>query len=98
MSARLTFLVVLAALAGCQAGALSKRDPAGGTGRDGGGGGEPGFGFDPADGGGPPMGVNPLGPGSEQCAEEAIAAQVTPLDLVLVLDASGSMRAGVDGK
>jgi len=97
MPPRAVILVSVAVLS-CQAGALSKRDPGGGTAGDGGGAGEPGFGFTPVDGGGPSTGVGPLGPGSEQCAEEAIAGQVTPLDLVLVLDASGSMRAAVDGK
>jgi hypothetical protein len=57
----------------------------------------PGFGLPPP--GAPAPVVMPLPPGSgEQCAEEAIGAQVIPLDLVLVLDASGSMNTDVDGR
>ena len=41
-------------------------------------------------------GVVPVAPGSgEKCVEEAIKADVAPLDLVVVLDASGSMRLAV---
>lgn len=47
----------------------------------------------------PDGGVSPVAPGAgEQCVEEAIKADVAPLDLVVVLDASGSMRLGVAGK
>jgi hypothetical protein len=44
-------------------------------------------------------GVVPVAPAAgEQCAEEAIKADVAPLDLVVVLDASGSMRLAVGAK
>jgi hypothetical protein len=44
-------------------------------------------------------GTAPVAPGAgEQCAEEAIKADVAPLDLVVVLDASGSMRQAVGQK
>lgn len=92
-----TLLVALLALTACHAGALSKRDPGGNSGRDGGGAEAPSFGLPPPTDA-PPPGVNPLGPGSEMCAEEAVGAELLPLDLVLVLDASGSMRIIIDGK
>jgi hypothetical protein len=40
----------------------------------------------------PSTGVAPRPPGSEQCAEEAIQGELVPLDLMMVLDASGSMN------
>jgi hypothetical protein len=100
MSPRLTFLAGLAGLAACQAGVLSKRAPDGGSAaRDDGGAPKPNFGLPPAtDAGSGSPGVGQLGADAERCAEEAVAAQLIPLDLVLILDASGSMRAGVDGK
>ena len=43
--------------------------------------------------------MSELPPGAgNQCAEEAIAGEPVPLDLMLVLDASGSMRADTGGK
>jgi hypothetical protein len=70
----------------------------GGTepGRDG-----PGFTVgESSDGGAAPVGGSaPRPPGSgEQCAEEAIRGELLPLDLMLVLDASGSMDRAVAGK
>ena len=48
------------------------------------------------DGGLPPGSVGPRPPNSnEQCAEEAIRGELVPLDLLLVLDASGSMNLRV---
>ena len=48
------------------------------------------------DGGRPPTSPEPRPPSSgEQCAEEAIRGELVPLDLLLVLDASGSMNLSV---
>jgi hypothetical protein len=59
--------------------------------------GPPGYGVgEPGDGGLPPGLPAPRPPSmGEQCAEEAIRGEVVPLDLLLVLDASGSMNTAV---
>src|SRR5687768_5257711 len=73
---------------GADAGAPGTTDPARPT---------PGIGL--PDAGQAEAGVIPRPPSSgEQCAEEAITGEMIPLDLVLVLDASGSMRVMVGGK
>jgi hypothetical protein len=48
--------------------------------------------------GGPTTGVVPRPPGSDQCAEEAIKGEPVPLDLMMVLDASGSMNIKVGNR
>jgi hypothetical protein len=62
--------------------------------------GPPGFSVgEPHDGGPPPGTGGPRPPGSnEQCAEEAIRGELVPLDLLLVLDASGSMNLAVGNR
>jgi hypothetical protein len=78
----------------------AKLKPTGGGG-DGGsaqpGGAGPGIGL--PDGGGTSGEVSPSAPGAgEQCAEEILTGEMVPVDLMLVIDASGSMRVMVGGK
>jgi hypothetical protein len=86
---------------GCSGGGLRKTGgPADGTGAGGtGAGGSNGPGFSIGDAGGDSVATGPTAPAAgEQCAEQAIKADLLPLDLVLVLDASGSMRNEIGGK
>jgi Mg-chelatase subunit ChlD len=81
--------------AACSNGALRKSDAGNAPENSGNG---PGFSI--GDAGSDRGGSNtPSAPGAgEQCAETAIKAEVVPLDLVLVLDASGSMNNPIAGK
>ena len=62
--------------------------------------GPPGFGVgELTDAGPPPTSSEPRPPSSgEQCAEEAVRGELYPLDLLLVMDASGSMNLAVGTK
>src|SRR5687767_7907172 len=92
----------LAGLAGCQSSKLQPMPPGPGVpGPDSvGGPGSDGTKVGLPDGGaGDAAATNPRPPASgEQCAEEAITGEMVPLDLMLVLDASGSMKVMVGGK
>jgi hypothetical protein len=98
----LSWLAIAVAPAACQSAKVQGGRPQpGGAGA--GPGGEPGPGgpgFALPDGGAAAdADVTPRPPGSgQQCVEEAITGEMIPLDLMLVLDASGSMRVLVGGK
>src|SRR5262245_24659039 len=82
-------LLCLLALAACQG---PKVTSAGSGGRDG----APGFGFDPTDAGAAER-SGPGGAGGQSCAYQSFAAERLPLDLVVLVDASGSMADPVAG-
>jgi hypothetical protein len=92
---RRALFLLLAVGQGCSNSGLKKAGEAPGGAGNGGGSG-PGFSIGDAGSSGP-AGPSAPKPG-EQCAEEAIKADLVPLDLVLVLDASGSMNNQVGGK
>ena len=72
--------------------------PAGGPGGSGGGFNLPGGG--PANQGGAPGGAGagaPMEPAAQACAKEVHGAERVPVDLLLLLDASGSMQEAVEG-
>jgi hypothetical protein len=82
-------LLCLVALGACHSPQVA---PAGGVGH----GGTAGFGFDPTDAGaGERAGVG--GAGGQSCAFQSFAAERLPLDLVVLVDASGSMADPVAG-
>jgi hypothetical protein len=87
--------------AGCQSAKVRPLDPSpAGPGPDSVGGPNPnGSTVGLPDGGGTDANLSPRPPTTgEQCAEEAITGEMVPVDLMLVLDASGSMRVMVGGK
>jgi Mg-chelatase subunit ChlD len=105
MSARLRpfALVSMLLVAGCGAAEVQGKPGTGATGGSGGAGPGPasdGASFavpDAATGDAPPQAPRPPTSG-EQCLEEAVTGEQLPLDLMLVLDASGSMNLMVGGQ
>jgi hypothetical protein len=96
-----TALILMVGLAGCGdpkvIGGPGQAQPGGGGGSPGGAGGRPGVpGFDP---GPAPVAVDAAAPpgAGETCAEEIQKAEQVPVDLLLTVDASGSMASTPTG-